>query len=124
MRYVTTLSLLFVILVSPAASQPPTLAEQPLVIDGRVLWIDFGSQTLMLAPATGSPAIAIDLHDRRLSRVPWERVRAGGVRSPAKPPDPGIPALPGDPVVPDATTEPLRPQTWTRNRTVATVVAA
>jgi hypothetical protein len=32
MRYVTTLGLLFVILVSPAASQPPTLAEQPLVL--------------------------------------------------------------------------------------------
>jgi hypothetical protein len=51
--YVTTLGLLFVILVSPAASQPPTLAEQPLVIEGRVLWIDFGTETLMLAPATG-----------------------------------------------------------------------
>jgi len=62
MRYVTTLGLLFVTLVSPAASQPPTLAEQPLVIEGRVLWIDFGSETLMLAPSTGGPAIAIDLH--------------------------------------------------------------
>jgi hypothetical protein len=67
MRYVTTRGLLFVILVSPAASQPPTLAEQPLVIEGRVLWIDFGSQTLMLAPATGSQAIAIDLHRNRQS---------------------------------------------------------
>src|SRR4029453_9477448 len=66
MRYVTTPGLLFVILVSPAASQPPTLAEQPLVIEGRVLWIDFGSETLMLAPATGS-AIAIDLHRIRQS---------------------------------------------------------
>ena len=66
-RYVTTLGLLFVILVSPAASQPPTLAEQPLVIEGRVLWIDFGTETLMLAPATGGSPIAIDLHRIRQS---------------------------------------------------------
>jgi hypothetical protein len=65
-RYVTTLGVLFVTLVSPAASQPPTVPEQPLVIEGRVLWIDFGSQTLMLAPANG-PAIAIDLHRIRQS---------------------------------------------------------
>ena len=45
MRYVTTLGLLFVILVSPVASQPPTLAEPPLVVEGRVLWIDFGTET-------------------------------------------------------------------------------
>ncbi len=59
---VAILGLLFVVLVSPAASQPPTVAEQPLVIEGRVLWIDFGSETLALAPVTGGPAIAIDLH--------------------------------------------------------------
>ena len=53
--------------MSPTASQPPTLAEQPLVIEGRVLWIDFGSETLMLAPATGGPAIAIDVHRIRQS---------------------------------------------------------
>ena len=62
MRNVTALGLLLAILVSPAAPQPPTVAEQPLVIEGRVLWIDFGSETLMLAPSTGGPAIAIDLH--------------------------------------------------------------
>ena len=67
MRYVTTLGLLFVILVSPAASQPPTLAEPPLVIEGRVLWIDFGTETLMLVPATGGSPIAIDLHRIRQS---------------------------------------------------------
>jgi hypothetical protein len=67
MRYVAILGLLFVILVSPAASQPPTLAERPLVIEGRVLWIDFGTETLVLAPATGGPAIAIDLHRIRQS---------------------------------------------------------
>ena len=61
MRDVTSLSLLFVILLSPAASQPPTLAEQPLVIEGRVLWIDFGSETLMLAPVEQSrPMVAIE----------------------------------------------------------------
>ena len=61
MRKVMSLSLLLVFLVTPAASQPPTVAEQPLVIEGRVLWIDFGSETLMLAPSSGG-AIAIDLH--------------------------------------------------------------
>jgi hypothetical protein len=54
MRYVATVGLVFVILVSPAAPQPPTLAGQPLVIEGRVLGIDFGTETLMLAPATGA----------------------------------------------------------------------
>jgi hypothetical protein len=49
------------LLASEAASQPPTVPEPPLVIDGRVLWIDFGSQTLALAPANGTPAITIDL---------------------------------------------------------------
>jgi hypothetical protein len=62
MGYVATLGLLLVVLVAPAASQPPTIPAQPLVIEGRVLWIDFGSQTLMLAPSSGGPAIAIDVH--------------------------------------------------------------
>lgn len=66
-RYVTTLGVLFVIVVSPAASQPPTLVEEPLVIEGRVLWIDFGSESLMLAPATGGLAIAIDVRRIRQS---------------------------------------------------------
>ena len=68
MRDVTTLSLLFVILLSPAASQPPTLAEQPLVIEGRVLWIDFGSETLMLAPVLAAECLRSSLAHRRL---PW-----------------------------------------------------
>jgi hypothetical protein len=65
MRAVAIAGLLSLMLVSRAASQPPTVAEQPLVIEGRVLWVDFGTETLMLAPATGGPAIAIDLHQVR-----------------------------------------------------------
>jgi hypothetical protein len=67
MRYVATVGLLLAILVSPAASQPPTVAQQPLVVEGRVLWIDFGRETLMLAPSTSGPAMAIDLHRIRQS---------------------------------------------------------
>jgi hypothetical protein len=80
MRYVTTVGLLLVILVSPAASQPPTLAEQPLAIEGRVLWIDFGSETLMLAPATGGspiPILAAKLQRgsvRISAAISWPRV--------------------------------------------------
>ena len=62
MRYVTTVGLLVLMLVSPAASQPPTVVQQPLAVEGRILWIDFGSQTLVLPPSAGGPAIAIDLH--------------------------------------------------------------
>jgi len=64
---VVIVSLLLAILASDAASQPPTVPEQPLIIDGRVLWVDFGSQTLALAPANGTPAITIDLHRIRQS---------------------------------------------------------
>jgi hypothetical protein len=52
---------------SEVASQPPTVPEQPLVIEGRVLWIDFGSQTMALAPANGTSTVAIDLHRLRQS---------------------------------------------------------
>jgi hypothetical protein len=62
---VAIIGLLLVMLTSEAASQPPTVPEPPLVIEGRVLWIDFGGQTLALAPANGSPVIAIDLHRLR-----------------------------------------------------------
>jgi hypothetical protein len=54
--------LLLVMLPSLAAPQPPTVQERALVIEGRILWIDFGSQTLALEPANGGPAIMIDLH--------------------------------------------------------------
>ena len=50
------------LLASEAASQPPTVPEAPLVIEGRVLWVDFGSQTMALAPANNTPTVTIDLH--------------------------------------------------------------
>ena len=62
-----TVGLLLLILATQAASQPPTVPEQPLVIEGRVLWIDFGSQSLALAPAEGGPTIMVDLHRIRQS---------------------------------------------------------
>ena len=83
-------------------------------MDGRVLWIDFGSQTLMLAPSTGGPATAFDLH--RITQSDYhglrgnEYVRVVGYVLRPSPRAPGIPALPGDPVIPDATAEPLTPR--------------
>jgi hypothetical protein len=50
-----------------ATCQPPTVQQQPLVIEGRVLWVDFGSQTMALAPADGFRVIVIDLHRIRQS---------------------------------------------------------
>jgi hypothetical protein len=70
---VAIVGLLLVMLTTEAASQPPTVTEPPLVIEGRVLWIDFGTQTLALAPANGSPAIAIDL--RRLRQNDYHGFR-------------------------------------------------
>jgi hypothetical protein len=64
---VAFVGLVLVMLTSEGASQPPTVTEPPLVIEGRVLWIDFGGQTLALAPANGSPTITIDLHRLRQS---------------------------------------------------------
>jgi hypothetical protein len=61
---VAVVGALLVILASEAASQPPTVPEQPLVIEGRVLWLDFGSQTLALAPDVGIP-VMIDLRNIR-----------------------------------------------------------
>ena len=55
------------LLASEAASQPPTVQEAPLVIEGRVLWVDFGSQAMALAPANNTPTVTIDLHRIRQS---------------------------------------------------------
>ena len=53
------------LLSSEAAPQPPTIPEPPLVIEGRVLWIDFGGQAMALAPANNTPTVTIDLHRLR-----------------------------------------------------------
>jgi hypothetical protein len=55
------------LLASEVASQPPTIPEPPLVIEGRVLWIDFGSQSMALAPANNTPTVTIDLRRIRQS---------------------------------------------------------
>jgi hypothetical protein len=55
------------LLASEAAPQPPTIPEPPLVIEGRVLWVDFGSQAMALAPANNTPTVTIDLHRIRQS---------------------------------------------------------
>lgn len=65
--------LLLALFASQAASQPQTIPEPPLVVDGRVLWVDFGSQTMALAPANGTPAISIDL--RRLPQSDYQGFR-------------------------------------------------
>jgi hypothetical protein len=51
---------LLLFIASAASAQPRTAPERALVIDGRVLWVDFGSQTMVLVPDGGS-AISIDL---------------------------------------------------------------
>jgi hypothetical protein len=61
------LGLIVIGVASPATCQPPTMPEPPLVIDGRVVWVDFGSETLALAPANGGPTLTIDLHRIRQS---------------------------------------------------------
>ena len=62
-RVVTRVAIVgLLLLASEAASQPPTVPEAPLVIEGRVLWVDFGSQTMALAPANNTPTVMIDLH--------------------------------------------------------------
>jgi hypothetical protein len=62
-----------IVIASAATGQPPTVPQSPLVIDGRVLWVDFGSQTMALAPANGTPAITIDL--RRLRQTDYHGFR-------------------------------------------------
>jgi len=70
---VLIICLLIGVLVSDAKSQPRTVPEAPLVIDGRVLWVDFGSQTMALAPANGTPVIAVDV--RRLPQSDYQGFR-------------------------------------------------
>ena len=60
---------LLLALASQAAAQPQTVPDQPLVIEGRVLWVDFGNSTMALAPDRG-PAIPIDL--RRLPQSAYQ----------------------------------------------------
>ena len=57
-----TIGLLLVVAASDTAAQPRTVPELPLVIEGRVLWVDFGGQAMALAPANNTPAVTIDLH--------------------------------------------------------------
>ena len=61
------------LLASEAAPQPPTIREPPLVIEGRVLWIDFGSQAMALAPSNNTPAVTIDL--RRIPQSDYHGFR-------------------------------------------------
>ena len=56
------IGLLLVVLASGSAAQPPIVPEQPLVFEGRVLWVDFGNQAMAVAPANNTPAVTIDLH--------------------------------------------------------------
>ena len=57
---IAIVALLLVISVSEVGAQPPTVPQQPLVIEGRVLWVDFGSQAMVVAP-DNAPAVAVDL---------------------------------------------------------------
>jgi len=70
---VVIFGVLFAFLAAEVAAQPPTIQEPPLIIDGRVLWVDFGSQTMALAPANGTPAISIDV--RRLPQSDYHGFR-------------------------------------------------
>jgi hypothetical protein len=58
---VVMVGLLLVTFASAASAQPRSVPEQPLVIEGRVIWIDFGGQTMVLA-LDNRPAVTIDLH--------------------------------------------------------------
>jgi len=66
--YRTTVAIIgLLLLASDAAPQPPTVPEPPLVIEGPVLWVDFGSQAMALAPANNTPTVTTDLHRLRQS---------------------------------------------------------
>jgi len=61
------------LLASEAAPQPPTIREPPLVIEGRVIWVNSGSQTMALAPADNTLPVMIDL--RRISQSDYRGFR-------------------------------------------------
>jgi hypothetical protein len=65
--------LLVAMLTSEASAQPQTIPEQPLSIEGRVLWIDFGNQTMALEPTSGGSSLMIDLH--RISQSQYQAFR-------------------------------------------------
>jgi len=100
---------LLVILVSRVASQPPTVPQQALVIEGRVLWVDFGAQAMVVAP-DNAPAVKVDL--RRIRQSDYhgfrgnEYVRVVGF---ILRPNPGIQAFELYLVTPWYPTEPQRP---------------
>jgi hypothetical protein len=66
--------LLLLTLAGPARSQPPSVPQQPLIMEGRVLWIDSGSQTLALVPAGGGLPVMFDL--RRIDQSHYQRLGA------------------------------------------------
>jgi len=66
---VAILAMCLLALAARASAQPQTVPDQPLVIEGRVLWVDFGSSTMALAPDRG-PAIPIDL--RRIPQSEYQ----------------------------------------------------
>ena len=70
-RVAAIAGLFVVMLASELRAQPQTIPEQPLSIEGRVLWIDFGSQTMALEPANGGTSLTIDLH-----RIPQNQYQA------------------------------------------------
>ena len=67
LMHVALVGALLGLLAPEAMCQPPTVRQRPLVVEGRILWVDFGSQTMALAPAEGFPVIVIDLHRIRQS---------------------------------------------------------
>jgi hypothetical protein len=72
-RVVTVAMIGVLLLASEAASQPPTIREPPLVIEGRILWMP--GQSMNLAPADNSLPIMIDL--RRLPQGHYQGLRTG-----------------------------------------------
>src|SRR5262245_18042812 len=68
MWVVTSVAIVGLLLRASAATpQPPTIPEAPPVIEGWVLWVDFVSQAMAMAPANNTPTVTIDLHRIRQS---------------------------------------------------------